>query len=468
MVIIDENFDVCKIDKFIKNVKGLQTGSSPTDAWIITLKNNVVDKNGNKINKAFLKIYSNLSFFDKYYDIDFKNLKQAVEGLSYETKVYRYIVTPLVDLGICPNFIRFLGSGTMCSYDNLYHMLINNYYKSNKKVSPEKISKKLKRSINNNILNYQDKNFSLDDSRKYSVEKEYEINDLYFDINLTETFDNATSFHDILRKPDIQERNIYNILFQIFVACYSMSLSKMIHNDLHSGNIMVRTLNQPKTLVYFINNKRYVLKVKYFVHIYDFDRAYAKRLGDNEGVKLYDVFSQNNEVIDNKDMLKILCSIYKHTENISYLRHLTSSEKHLDILVKLFENDKRCNFQVEKYVPVKSSFFKNYNSAETILYNLAENLSSIKIDNFSDVKDNIYICDKSFFDNTGNIIEEKVFETRRQLISKLKIEITVRNSSPKRNILSSLRKSIISSPRRKLLKSLSSFTKRKKRRSFKL
>jgi hypothetical protein len=465
MVIIDENFDVCKIDKYIKDVKGLRTGSSPTDAWIITLKNNVVDKNGNKINKAFLKIYSNLSFFDKYYDVDFKNLKQAVEGLTYETKIYRYIVTPLVDLGICPNFIRFLGSGIMCSYDNLYNMLLNNYYKSNKKVSPEKIAKKLKRSINNNILNYQDKNFSLDDSRKYSIENNYEINDLYFDINLTETFDNATSFHDILRKPDIQERNIYNILFQIFAACYSMSLSKMIHNDLHSGNIMVRTLNQPKTLVYFINNKKYVLKVKYFVHIYDFDRAYAQRLGDNEGVKLYDVFSQNNEVIDNKDMLKILCSIYKHTENISYLRHLTSNEKHLNILVKLFENDKRCNFQVEHYVPVKSSFFKNYNSAETILYNLAENLSSIKIDNFSDVKDNIYVCDKSFFDNKGNIIEEKVFETRRQLISKLKIEITVRNSSPKRN-LSSLRKSI-SSPRRKLLKSLSSFTKRKKR-SFKL
>jgi len=465
MVIIDENFDVCKIDKFIKNVKGLQTGSSPTDAWIVTLKNNVVDKNGNKINKAFLKIYSNISLFEKYDNVDFKILKQAVNGLIYETKIYRYIVTPLVNLGICPNFIRFLGSGTMCSYDNLYHMLINNYYKSNKKVSPEKIATKLKRNINNNILNYQDKNFSLDNSVKYSLEKEYEINDLYFDINLTETFDNATSFHDILRKPDIQDRNIYNILFQIFAACYSMSLTKMIHNDLHSGNIMVRTLNQPKTLVYFINNKRYVLKVKYFVHIYDFDRSYVKRLGDNEGVKLYHVFSQNNELIDNKDMLKLLCSVYKHTENISYLRHLTNNEKHLNNLVKLFENDIHCNFQVEKYVPVKSSFFKNYNSAETILYNLAENLSSIKIENFSDVKDNIYICDKSFFDNKGNIIEEKVIESRRKMISKLKTETVIRNSSP-RKMLSSRN---LSSPRRRLLKSLSSYTKRKKRRrSFRL
>lgn len=456
MVIIDENFDVCKIDKYIKNVKGLRTGSSPTDAWIVTLKNNVVDKNGNKINKAFLKIYSNISLFEKNYNVDFKNLKQAVEGLTYEAKIYRYIVTPLVNFGICPNFIRFLGSGTMCSYDNLYHMLLNNYFKNGKKVSPEKIAKKLKRNINNNILNYQDTNFSLDESNKYSTENDYDLNDLQFDINLTETFDNATNFHDILRKPDIQERNIYNILFQIFAACYSMSLTKMIHNDLHSGNIMIRTLDKPKILVYFINNRKYVLKVKYFVHIYDFDRAYAERIGDNEAVKMYDVFSQNNELINNKDMMKILCSVYKHTQNISYLRHLTNNEKHLDSLIKLFENDKKsCNFQVERYVPVKSSFFKNYNSAETILYNLAENLSSIKIENFSDVENNIYVCDKSFFDNQGNIIEEKVFERRNQLISKLKNEI---NSSQKRN-LSSPR--ISSSPRRKLLKSLSSYTKRK-------
>jgi hypothetical protein len=29
------------------------------------------------------------------------------------------------------------------------------------------------------------------------------------------------------------------ILFQITVACYAMSLSKMVHNDLHSENVLV-------------------------------------------------------------------------------------------------------------------------------------------------------------------------------------------------------------------------------------
>jgi hypothetical protein len=446
MVIIDENFDVCKIDKYIKNVKCLRTGSSPTDAWIITLKNNVFDKKNNKIKKAFLKIYSNMSFFDneKYSDIDFKYLKQAVEGLTYESKIYKYIVTPLVDYNICPNFIRFLGNGTMCSYDNLYNMLHDNYYKDNKKISPEKIKKKLKRNIINNILSYDNENINFDESQKYQTENNYELDELQFDITLTETYDHSMSFNDILRKPDIQERNINNILFQIFVACYSMSLTKMIHNDLHSGNIMVRSLDKPKILVYFINNRKYVLKVKYFVHIYDFDRAYAGRLGDNESLKMYNVFSQDNELIENKDMMKLLCSVYKHTQNILYLKLLTTDEKHLNKLIKLFENDKRCNFQLEKYVPVKSSFFKNYNSSENILYNLAENLSKIKIENINDIQDNIYICDKDFFDNEGNIIESKVLKKRYEIISKLNneaLKTKIIKPSPKRK-----------SPKRKSLK----------------
>jgi len=433
MVIIDENFDVCKIDKYIKNVKTLKTGSSPTDAWIITFKNNVYDKNKNKIEKAFLKIHTNISFFENN-DTNDEYLKYAVQGLIYETKIYRNIVTPLVDYDICPNFIRSIGSGTMCSYDNLYHMLYGKYYKDNKKVSPDKIKKKLKRTIVNNILSYDLSNITFDESSKYqNIEDKYNFDELEFDINLTETYENVNNFHDILRKPDIQERNIYNILFQIFVACYSMSLSKMTHNDLHSGNIMVRTLSKPKTLVYLINKRKYVLKVKYFVHIYDFDRSYVKRLGDNESLNMYDIYSQNNEVVENKDMMKILCSVYKYTQNKSYLRNLSNDEKRINRLIKIYEEG--CNFQIEKGIAVKSSFFKNYNSAETILYNLAENLSTIKIEKFDIVKNNIYICDKEMFDDNGSIINDNVLELRSQLISKLKNEIiSYSRKSPKRSL----------------------------------
>jgi hypothetical protein len=367
-----------------------------------------------------------LSVFDNN-DYSNKYLKYAVQGLNYETKVYRDIITPIVNYDICPNFIRSLGSGTMCTYDNLYDML---YGKYEKKSSPEKIRKKLKRSITNNILSYDLSNINFDETSKYENIDKYDFDNLQFDINLTETYDNVNNFHDILRKSDIQERNIYNIIFQIFVACYTMSLTKMTHNDLHSGNIMVRTLDKPRILVYFINKRKYVLKVKYFVHIYDFDRSYVKRLGDNKSLDMYDVYSQDNVFIENKDMMKILCSIYKYTGNKSYLRNLTNNENDIKRLISIYEEG--CNFQVEKNVPVKRSFFKNYNSAEDILYNLAENLPDIKIEKIEDIKDSVYICDKELFNNDGSIIKENVLSLRNKLISKLRGELTIK--SPKRSL----------------------------------
>ena len=173
--------------------------------------------------------------------------------------------------------------------------------------------------------------------------------------------------------------------------------------------------------------------MKYFVHVYDFDRAFVKRLGNNKSLDMYNIYSQDNEVIENKDMMKILCSVYKYTRNKSYLLNLSNNEKDIERLINIY--DEGCNFQVEKNVAVKKSFFKNYNSADDILYNVAENLSNIKIENFEDVKNNIYVCDKEFFDNDGNIIKENILKLRNQLISQLKDEKTSRiKKSPKRSL----------------------------------
>ncbi len=123
MVIIDENFNICNIHKHIKNVKGLQTGSSPTDAWVISFKNNVYSKD-TKLSKGFFKIYLNSSFF-KNKDTD-DTLEKAVYGLMYETNVYKYVTNPLIDNKICPHFIRLISNGEGCSFNNLFNILKNN------------------------------------------------------------------------------------------------------------------------------------------------------------------------------------------------------------------------------------------------------------------------------------------------------------------------------------------------------
>lgn len=442
MVIIDENYNICNIYKYVDKVKGLKTGSSPTDAWIITFKPNVFYKNI-KIKKGFLKIYSNLSFFDydKYSEFNTKYLEKAVQGLTYETNVYKSIITPLVDYNICPNFIRMIGSGTLCKYDDLFQILKNNYYsKNDKTVSIQKIRKRLNRSITNNILNYEHDNISFDESVKASIETKYDLDDLIFDVNLTETYDDTISFHSLLSSDYVQDLNIFNILFQIFAACYSMSLSKMVHNDLHTGNIMIRPLKKPKILTYIIEGNKYILKVYYFVHIYDFDRAYVQQLGDNKVLTLYDVYSQNNEYVDNKDVLKLLCSVYKYTQNFMYLKCLTDNKKHFTQLVELYDLDKRCNFQLKKYKPVDSSFFDNYNDTLTIIKCLSEYLPKIN-ESYID-KDDFFVCQQSFFNEKGELDIKEAQNTRLKYVSMFR-----NNAKILKSRLRSIKKNKISSKR---------------------
>lgn len=394
MVIIDENFNICNIHKHMKNVKGLQTGSSPTDAWIISFKNNVFSKD-TKLSKGFLKIYLNSSFF-KNKDTD-DTLEKAVYGLMYETNVYKYVTNPLIDNKICPHFIRLISNGEGCSFNNLLSMLKNNLKKSK---SPNKIEKKLKRNIINNLLNYYNDNLSIDESEKYDLSSKYDIYSLKFDMNLTETHSNTLSFYDLLNS-NVDESIIFNILFQISFACYSMCLSKMTHNDLHSSNIMLKKLSNPKYILYNINGKEYILKIKYFVYIYDYDRSYSEKLGNNRNLEMYDVFAQTNEFIDNKDMLKIICSVYKYTRNNIFLSCLSNNVDSIKKLISIYDNDRKCNFQLERRKPVKSSFFSNYNNTLTILHNISEFLPYVK----TDYVDEMYTCDKNMFDSKGNILK---------------------------------------------------------------
>ena len=91
-----------------------------------------------------------------------------------------------------------------------------------------------------------------------------------------------------------------------------MSLSKMMHNDLHFGNIFIEKLNEVETITYIINNKLYILNTQYKIYIYDFDRSFAVSLGNNVLLEDYchDYFTCN-EFFENYDIVRSLCILIK-------------------------------------------------------------------------------------------------------------------------------------------------------------
>ena len=113
--------NICNISNCIVNIGGMAADSaSPTDIWFLTF-NGTTTYRGQNIRNAFLKLFI---------DIDHTRLSAAlinttpeINGLKYELNIYKDIIRPLVDLNICPNFVKYLASTTNCSFDNLLNFL---------------------------------------------------------------------------------------------------------------------------------------------------------------------------------------------------------------------------------------------------------------------------------------------------------------------------------------------------------
>ena len=186
----------------------------------------------------------------------------------------------------------------------------------------------------------------------------------------------------LIKHKDIE--NIWYILFQICVACYSISLCKMTHNDLHLGNIFIEERDDVEKIVYVVNNKKYILYTKFKVFIFDFDRSYSQNLGPN--IINYD----KNIFIDNIDIIEVLCEVSNYI-NISMYKCLianaiSKSINQAEYISK--KGIKRC-FLREKY--------SNYNSSIQILENIGSYLPDIVTKR--KIREYFYVCNSEAFFN---------------------------------------------------------------------
>lgn len=77
--------------------------------------------------------------------------------------------------------------------------------------------------------------------------------------------DNNVSFEDVL-----------NIYLQILMSLQAANYLEFSHNDLHTGNMMVRELSDPVTIKYELNGQFYYLTTRYIVVLIDFGYAVWK------------------------------------------------------------------------------------------------------------------------------------------------------------------------------------------------
>jgi hypothetical protein len=428
MPIIESNFVCTELSKYISDVTGLKnTSSSPSDTWVVTFKKDTTFDNI-PVKKGFLKIF-----------IDMDNLRPKSNSslaLKYEMNIYSSIINDILKYNICPNFVKYLASGEKCSYLNLLNILYPYLHSSDERpLSRKKCIENLNRNLYY-VLKDKLGRPAIEDEIIIGLLRPVDfLHSAYtYNIILTENIDNPFTFNKWLfsygSKPEYKTE-LWNILFQITVACYTMSLSKLVHNDLHSNNIFIRDLGVETYFLYNINGEKITIKTRYQPLIYDFDRGYVERFGKNiylDG-SLCTKTSQCNIFIKNKDIIKILCYVYKNIDTEtkdSLLEIISKNEVYKDKIKDTYDLRSTVNglrhcflqyvdeYDNEKAIPVE--WYDNFNDNLNILSEIYHEY----LPEYSDYivkKNNTFTCNQDYFNADGTIDIDKVLFGRLSPIS---------------------------------------------------
>jgi hypothetical protein len=301
------------IKKCIKNIEGQDSNSaSPTDIYILDMKNSFKYE-GIHIPTIYMKIF--FSGSDTRKDIQ----------LLYEYLIYSTKIKEIVKQNISPYFVKVLGGATGIKSRDFINLLqvkfkdseyrfvtnmglVDIGYESRPSISSD---------LDNSSFNFHRENLMKSVKGSTLEEKTSKINSKILDFSeygyiMTEGTPNTISLQDKIYKSS--EKELYVILFQLILACKTMNMAKIAHNDLHLGNILVEVKKVSDRNCFIVNdgkyNKFYTLTTTNCIHIYDFDIAF------NGGYTRYDNRyikepwaadnSYSNNLIYHRDLVKVL------------------------------------------------------------------------------------------------------------------------------------------------------------------
>jgi serine/threonine protein kinase len=458
----------------IKSVNGIDgDSSSRTDKWIVTFKDNVKYEH-TPIKKGFVKMwlshesvkYTLGNILEKYrpnYPIN-SHLINDIHGLDYEAKVYRDIVRELVDSNICPNFIRFLGLGHNCSFRNVNKMLVgvDNSQMALYRGAFSLIGLTTKGvSITSDLTEYIDREFNV---HKSMISTHDILNNIGYNVLLNEvTKDGTVTFNDfpdkilggvnIAGEPEyrwsqlldkLPYQEVWCLIFQLIAAVYAMSLSGLCHNDLHLDNVYVEPCDE-KIVTYIYEDQKFTFKTKYIVKVFDFDRSYCKRFGNNDSILRKCDQSQCNEYIPNLDAMKVMGGLYRHMyENVEVrekILHMCSPDDQIKnekkqivfpkkLLQSVWEDNNFLKNPITKY-GMTSEDYEGFSSVFEILIEIGIE-ADICNSPLTAQPDNTYICNPDMFDINGKILNRKTsnpIDDERRIVELERQNTQLRESS---------------------------------------
>ncbi len=288
----------------------------------------------------------------EYYQIPY--CLNSMNNPSYIHVFVSYLLSKCVENNYILNFPLFYGSSSV---------IMNKYTYPMDRDTFDSIDDELDEIQNDNIKIFND-------DEEYFIE----INNTPVILSIHEKINH--SFINLLSKRKLSNEEWYSFLFQIYFSLYFIQNHfKMIHNDLHIGNILYKNTDIDY-LYYFINNKYY--KIPTFNKIYiiiDWERSIFEYnnilyynnvyLSNNDcsGQYYYDTYNSTNKKI------KLPNLSFDITFLISSIMNFYEEESNIDLNIDIF------NYFIDILIDKKGNII-NYNNQSFSLY---ENISNNSI-----------------------------------------------------------------------------------------
>jgi hypothetical protein len=357
------------------------------------------------MNKIFMKYWINDDLFIRNLLIkiggttaNVSEFKKKSKALNYELMIYKDIIRHLVDENICTNFIRCLGSSSACDADNILSII-----KKNKSITPARATSNFLRNLAFMLDNEDNRpsvtsvqgNIPIVDKTLKDNFKKFSFGFIISEYRTGITF---SDWYTANRQGITTNDTFYKLLFQVCCGCYAMHLSKVVHNDLHLGNVRLATdLTPEESIFYYETDAAPNLEIKFEcgekAMIYDFDRGYSTVLGINNLVSNdCDAFAQCNSTREGFDFTYFIINLILHEirrspngvglnfELLSYLlllisKNTTEFNKILSILLIHVDSSKKIIIQDSNFSmhPVYCMGFK-YRSYKSMLNQLTKKL----------------------------------------------------------------------------------------------
>lgn len=231
--------------------------SSPSDVVITEL---IVENRSIPIAMKMFLDYPNRSVIELY---------QSISGLKYEIDVYKYITQNILVYEQSPNFIGLIGHGE-CKMTNVEHIVnIENLKRYCSGLCTDTVYISMTNAVRTSFLAY------------------------------------------LLNENQWTPEDCDSIMFQVLYALAVLEKHKLLHNDLHTGNIRLERLSNPVNLCFDANGTTYQFNTKYIIYIYDWDLAYCKELGNNPKLSppMRDLHMRANTFIPRNDLRLFLFSL---------------------------------------------------------------------------------------------------------------------------------------------------------------